>query len=179
MLSVDGTQLIEQDLGVDEVDVIDALGEPVVDCGEHRACFVAITLQYEQSRKANGSAQLPRFRVLHACNLAHLFKAAPSIRGPARFHSARALASHVGVIPRVHQSGRRKFSCAARVPLGNARLRRVLWMPERWSKAQGSVGRHHPQTDDLSLQCRQASAVVCAADHFHARCGRRGSCACH
>jgi transposase len=48
---------------------------------------------------------------------------------PARFHSAGALASYVGVIPRVHQSGKRKFSSAAKVPLGNARLRRALWMP--------------------------------------------------
>src|SRR5690242_2211904 len=48
---------------------------------------------------------------------------------PARFHSARALASYVGVIPRVHQSGKRKFSSLAKVPLGNARLRRALWMP--------------------------------------------------
>jgi transposase len=48
---------------------------------------------------------------------------------PARFHSARALASYVGVIPRVHQSGKRKFSSSAKVPLGNARLRRALWMP--------------------------------------------------
>src|SRR5262249_12354491 len=28
---------------------------------------------------------------------------------PARFHSSRALASYVGVIPRVHQSGKRKL----------------------------------------------------------------------
>jgi transposase len=48
---------------------------------------------------------------------------------PARFHNARALASYVGVIPRVHQSGKRKFSSLAKVPLGNARLRRALWMP--------------------------------------------------
>ncbi|HTT75756.1 MAG TPA: IS110 family transposase [Candidatus Binataceae bacterium] len=48
---------------------------------------------------------------------------------PARFHSGGALASYVGVIPRVHQSGKRKFSSAAKVPLGNARLRRALWMP--------------------------------------------------
>ncbi len=48
---------------------------------------------------------------------------------PLRFHSARALASYVGVIPRLHQSGKRKFSASAKVPLGNARLRRALWMP--------------------------------------------------
>ena len=48
---------------------------------------------------------------------------------PARFRNAAALASYVGVIPRLHQSGKRKFSGKGTVPLGNARLRRALWMP--------------------------------------------------
>ena len=48
---------------------------------------------------------------------------------PARFRDAAALASYVGVIPRLHQSGKRKFSGKGTVPLGNARLRRALWMP--------------------------------------------------
>lgn len=112
---------------------------------------------------------------------------------PARFHRARALASYVGVIPRVHQSGKRKFSSSANVPLGNARLRRALWMPaltavkhNAWLHAyyqrlrtagktpQGGAGRYHPQIDDRSLQRRQASAAVCAFSYFLARCGRRG-----
>jgi len=38
---------------------------------------------------------------------------------PPRFHSARALASYVGVIPRVHQPGKRKFSSSAKVPPNN------------------------------------------------------------
>jgi transposase len=48
---------------------------------------------------------------------------------PSRFHSLGALASYVGVITRLHESGKRKKTNAPRVPLGNARLRRVLWMP--------------------------------------------------
>ena len=49
---------------------------------------------------------------------------------PARFHSFAALASYVGVIPRLHESGKRKKTRnAPKVPLGNARLRRALWMP--------------------------------------------------
>jgi len=48
---------------------------------------------------------------------------------PSRFHSLAALASYVGVIPRLHESGKRKKTNALRVPLGNARLRRGLWMP--------------------------------------------------
>jgi transposase len=48
---------------------------------------------------------------------------------PARFRSSAALASYVGVIPRVRQSGKRKFSGGPRVPLGHVLLRRALWMP--------------------------------------------------
>jgi transposase len=48
---------------------------------------------------------------------------------PARFRSAAALASYVGVVPRLHQSGKRRFSGRAAIPLGNARLRRAPWMP--------------------------------------------------
>lgn len=48
---------------------------------------------------------------------------------PARFRSFAALASYVGVVPRLHQSGKRRFSSRIAMPLGNARLRRALWMP--------------------------------------------------
>jgi transposase len=48
---------------------------------------------------------------------------------PARFGSIKALASYVGVIPRLRQSGKRRLSGRRLLPLGNARLRRALWMP--------------------------------------------------
>jgi len=48
---------------------------------------------------------------------------------PARFRSAAALASYVGVIPRVRESGKRRYSGRPSVPLGNAALRHSLWMP--------------------------------------------------
>jgi transposase len=50
----------------------------------------------------------------------------------ARFRDAAAFASYVGVTPRLHQSGKRTFSGKGSVPLGNARLRRALWMPVVW-----------------------------------------------
>jgi transposase len=43
---------------------------------------------------------------------------------PTRFRSAAAFASYVGVVPRIHQSGKRKYSGKGVMPLGNARLRR-------------------------------------------------------
>jgi transposase len=48
---------------------------------------------------------------------------------PARFPDAAAFASYVGVVPRLHQSGKKLFSGRSAIPLGNARLRRALWMP--------------------------------------------------
>jgi transposase len=48
---------------------------------------------------------------------------------PSRFRDAAALASYVGVVPRLRQSGKRAFSGTRGLPLGNARLRHRLWMP--------------------------------------------------
>ena len=47
----------------------------------------------------------------------------------AQFRSAAALASYVGVIPGIKQSGKKKGIRAAMTPLGNAQLRAALWMP--------------------------------------------------
>lgn len=48
---------------------------------------------------------------------------------PAHFRNAAALASYVGVIPGIKQSGKKKSTRAAMTPLGNAQLRAALWMP--------------------------------------------------
>ena len=39
-------QLVEQRLGVLQISSIEALGEPVVDFGEHRARFITLTLLF-------------------------------------------------------------------------------------------------------------------------------------
>jgi transposase len=48
---------------------------------------------------------------------------------PAHFCTASALAAYVGVIPALHQSGKRISDRAALASIGNARLRAALWMP--------------------------------------------------
>ena len=48
---------------------------------------------------------------------------------PARFPDPATFASYVGVVPRLHHSGKRRYSGHGAIPLGNARLRRALWMP--------------------------------------------------
>lgn len=52
-----------------------------------------------------------------------------TLGNPADFRSAAALASYVGVIPGIKQSGKNRSTRAALTPIGNARLRAALWMP--------------------------------------------------
>ena len=47
---------------------------------------------------------------------------------PAHFDSPGAIASYVGVIPRIRQSGKKRFTKGPAIPLGNARLRKSLFM---------------------------------------------------
>lgn len=48
---------------------------------------------------------------------------------PAHFKNASAFAAFVGVVPGLRQSGKQTSMRAGIGPLGNARLRRALWMP--------------------------------------------------
>jgi transposase len=48
---------------------------------------------------------------------------------PADFRDGAALASYVGVVPGLKHSGKHKPSRAGITPVGNAKLRRALWMP--------------------------------------------------
>ncbi len=47
---------------------------------------------------------------------------------PARFDSAAAIASYVGVVPRIRPSAKRRFTKGPAIPLGNARRRKFLCM---------------------------------------------------
>jgi transposase len=48
---------------------------------------------------------------------------------PAHFRNAAALASYVGVVPAINQSGQARPSRAPISPVGNAEVRAALWMP--------------------------------------------------
>jgi transposase len=48
---------------------------------------------------------------------------------PSRFASGAALASYVGVVPATSSSGSRQPSSAGISPMGNANVRKALWMP--------------------------------------------------
>lgn len=51
------------------------------------------------------------------------------IGDPAAFKSGDALASYVGLVPAIKQSGKRQGTRAGLTPIGNADLRAKLWMP--------------------------------------------------
>ena len=53
-----------------------------------------------------------------------------AVGDPARFKSAAAFAAYVGVVPALRQSGKQSGRIRAPIAaMGNARLRRALWMP--------------------------------------------------
>jgi hypothetical protein len=52
------SELIEERLSVFQVGGVEALGEPVVDLGEHRVRFIPLALLREQPCEACGRAQL-------------------------------------------------------------------------------------------------------------------------
>lgn len=76
-----------------------------------------------------------------------------AVGDPAHFKSAAAFAAYVGVVPGLKQSGKNGSRRAACAPMGNARLRRALWMPvvgavrrNAWLKAfyDGLIARGKP-----------------------------------
>src|SRR6266851_3093517 len=74
-------ELVEEGLGVLQVGGIEALGEPVVDVGEHRARLVAMVLPREQPSETHRRAQLPRLGALITRNLNRALEAVMSFRG--------------------------------------------------------------------------------------------------
>ncbi len=60
-------QFVEQRLGVFQIGGVEALGEPVVDFGEHRARFVADVLSFE------GSCEIGRRAPHHATPTSRIF----------------------------------------------------------------------------------------------------------
>ena len=52
-----------------------------------------------------------------------------AVGDPAQFPSADAFAAYVGVVPGLAQSGKHRARRAAITPIGNAGLRKALWMP--------------------------------------------------
>jgi transposase len=59
-------------------------------------------------------------------SVAHIVAA---VGDPARFRDASAFAAYVGVVPGTRQSGLRNVARSRLCPIGNARLRKALWMP--------------------------------------------------
>ena len=85
------------------------------------------------------------------------------IGDPADFASVATLAAYVGVVPALKQSGKRRSMHAGISSIGNARLRRALWMPtlvavkkNPWLKAY---------YDRLVLRGKRRKVALIAAMH--------------
>jgi transposase len=72
------------------------------------------------------------------------------VGNPARFHSASAFAAYVGVVPGLRHSGKRTPARAGTSRIGNAQLRKALWMPTL------SAVRHNPWLGSFYERLRAA-----------------------
>jgi transposase len=110
---------------------------------------------------------------------------------PARFPNAATFASYVGVVPRLHHSGKRRFSGNGAILVGNARLRRALWMPRdtrepvAWSSlptpsrggktSKGRNDRMHAQTAQRNSQRGEESPTFRTAAMHRRHCEKPSS----
>jgi hypothetical protein len=74
--TVESRQFVEKCLCIFQVGSAEALGEPAIDLGEHRARLIEATSVAEQPRKTHRRAQFPRFGILIARNLDRALEAA-------------------------------------------------------------------------------------------------------
>lgn len=80
----------------------------------------------------NAARQLPLAALLTSVPGIGLLTAAriiATVESPLRFRNAAAFAAYVGVVPATRLSGLQRSTRAPVSPIGNARLRKALWMP--------------------------------------------------
>ena len=80
---------------------------------------------------------------------------------PAEFRSAAALASYVGVIPGIKQSGKNRSTRAALTPIGNARLRAALCMPTLTAVRRNPWLRRHYESLRSRGKLPKVALVAC------------------
>src|SRR6266851_3101236 len=69
-------QFVQQCLRILQIGSVEALGEPAIDSGEHRARVFTTALFVAQPRETHRCAQLPRLRTLLASHFNRLAKEA-------------------------------------------------------------------------------------------------------
>ncbi len=80
----------------------------------------------------NAARQLPLAALLTSVPGIGLLTAAriiATVQSPLRFRNAAAFTAYVGVVPATRLSGLQRSTRAPLSPIGNARLRKALWMP--------------------------------------------------
>jgi transposase len=95
--------------------------------------------------------------------------------------SAGALASYVGAVPALKQSGKRTFQRASLTPIGAARLRAKLWMPvltavrtNPWLRAYYERLIARGKLPKVALVGRDAEVAACRLQRGHSSSSLRG-----
>src|SRR5215472_1237069 len=86
--SSSGAELVQQRLGVLQIGGLEALGEPVVDLGDHRARLVAAIGVAHEPRETGRRTQLPPHCTLPERDLYHLAERGRRLMAKGCFHSA-------------------------------------------------------------------------------------------
>lgn len=84
-----------------------------------------------------------------------------TLGNPADFRNAGALASYVGVIPGLKQSGKNRNTRASLTPIGNAQLRAALWMPTLTAVRRNPWLRAHYQALRARGKLPKVALVAC------------------
>jgi len=90
------------------------------------------------------------------------------VRDLARFPTPAALAAYVGVIPGLRHSGKRNPKRAALTSIGNARLRRALWMPTLTAVRRNPWLRAYYQRLRSGGKLPKVALVACMRKLLHA-----------
>ena len=86
----------------------------------------------------------------------------------ANFRDANALASYVGAIPGLRHSGKHTPARAPLTPIGNAKLRRALWMPTLTAVRKNPWLRAHYQRLVAAGKPRKVALMACMRKLLHA-----------
>jgi transposase len=92
-----------------------------------RAKVAELRSQIEDSARDHPIASL--IITIDGLGLLSAARIVAAVEDPARFRNAGAFAAYIGVVPGTNRSGLRRPGQAPLCPLGNARLRKALYMP--------------------------------------------------
>ena len=174
-LRYDGRHLVGADLAEQ---LVEAAKRSV---GQHHGAVYDVQARYLCQDSSCGGAAWPRSSATsRACSIAtRSASSSPPSTASGRSRSLHhrrtrrssslqsAVAAYVGVVPGLRQSGQQTRTRAAIAPIGNARLRRALWMPVL------GVVRRNPWLRAFHDACAPTAAAQARPHRRHAKAAPR------